>query len=1031
MKKEHPKPYRFFSLLLLLIISGNMYAQNITVTGKVTDKTNFPLPGVAVAVKGTTTGTITDVNGTYTIVVPADATLFYTFLGMKPQEIPVNGRTTINVLLEDAAQEIEEVQVVSYGVQKKVTVTGAISSIKSEELVKSPSASLASTLSGKLSGIATVQSSGQPGEDDPTMYIRGVGTYNDASPLYIVDGVERPFTQLDPREVESVTVLKDASATAVYGIRGANGVIIVTTKRGQKGKTNISASFSMGLQQPTRILKFADSYTYAKMYNETEMNDGMAPEDVRFQPDVVEAFRTGAEPLLFPNTNWVEYVMKNSASQLQGSVSASGGTDKVKYFVMIGILNQDGLFRTFESDYDYNFAFTRWNYRSNIDIEITRTTKLGLTLGGKVGIKNEPNVDGGMGYLFPNLYQAVPFAGPGIVDGKWIKTNDVYIPGPKRDGLTPFYGRGYINNMDNSNNLDLDLKQDLSMLTEGLELRFKFSYNTNYSHTKTRSSTKAYYEPFYKAHVDPTSDLYMQFEITPQDKTVALRRIGQDGTLDYGEGLSKARNMYFDFGFNYSHSFNDHDITGLLLYNQRKLYYPSQYPEIPTGVVGLVGRVTYNYKTKYLAEVNLGYNGSENFAPKNRYGFFPAGSIGWILSQEKFLEGNKFLNYLKIRISSGLVGNDKFSNRRFMYLEGPYNLNSGGYNFGTDNPNNRTTASEEIIGNPNVTWETALKSDIGIDAYFIDSKLKLVFDYFLENRKDILTNKATIPTILDMDLMPYNIGKTRNHGYEVSLNWRTSVNEFTYWINTNMSYARNKIVYMDEIPQPYPWMQYTDEPIGTMHGHINNGFFTQELIDSGNYPDHFMSPHPGDILWKDLNNDNMIDGRDTKRIGYTYNPEYTYGVTVGFEFKGINFSMFWAGAARVSRILYDVYRHPFSPTHNDALLQYIVDERWTPETASTAKFPRLSFTNEYNNTREGQIFYRDASYVRLKTMEIGYSFHGKLLESLNFQNLRVFANGYNLLTFDRLKIQDPESVVDSWSQYPVLKIYNFGIQVDF
>jgi TonB-linked SusC/RagA family outer membrane protein len=761
------------------------------------------------------------------------------------------------------------------------------------------------------------------------------------------------------------------------------------------------------------------------------MNDGTATEDVRFQPNIVEAFRTGSEPLIYPNTNWVDYVLKNTASQLQGSVSASGGTDKVKYFVMVGILNQDGLFNTFESDYDYNFAFTRWNYRSNIDINITRTTKLGLTLGGKVGITNEPNVDGGMGNLFPNLYRSVPFAGPGIVDGKWIKTNDVYIPGAKKEGLTPFYGRGFINNMKNANNLDLDLKQDLRMITEGLKLRFKFSYNTSYSHKKTRSSTKAYYEPFYKAHVDPESDLYMQFDIVPQDKTVALRRIGQDGTLNYGESLSKARNMYFDIGFNYSRSFNNHNVTGLLLYNQRKLYYPSKYPEIPTGVVGLVGRVTYNYKTKYLAEINLGYNGSENFAREHRYGFFPAGSIGWILSQEKFLENNKFLNYLKVRMSAGLVGNDKFSGKRFMYLEGPYNLNSGGYNFGTDNPNNRTTASEEIIGNPNVTWETALKSDIGIDAYFWDSKLKLVFDYFLENRRDILTNRATVPSILDMDLMPYNIGKTRNHGYEISLNWRESVNEFTYWVNANMSFARNKVIYKDEIPKPYPYMYSTGQPIGTYFGFIFDGFFTQEIIDSGNYPDHFMTPHPGDIMWKDLNKDNIIDGRDEGPIGYTYNPEYTYGVTVGFEFKGINFSMFWSGAARTSRIMYDIYRKPFGPSQTDALLKFIVDERWTPETASTATFPRLTFTNSYNNSRDADFFYRDASFVRLKNLEIGYSFHGKLLETLKFQNLRVFANGYNLLTFDRLKIQDPESSVDSYSKYPVLRIYNFGIQVDF
>jgi TonB-linked SusC/RagA family outer membrane protein len=1031
MKKEHPRPYRFFSLLLLLIISGNMYAQTITVTGTVTDKTKFPLPGVAVAVKGTTTGTITDVNGVFSLVVPKDAILFFSFLGMKPQEVPVKGRTTIDVQLEDAAQEIEEVQVVSYGVQKKVTVTGAISSIKTEDLVKNPTSSISHSLSGKLSGITTTQYSGQPGSDDASIKIRGTGTYNDASPLFIVDGVERPFTQLDPREIEDVTVLKDASATAVYGIRGANGVIIVTTKRGKEGKANISASFSLGIQQPTKLLEFADSYTFALRYNETEMNDGIPPDQVRFQPHVIEELETGDNPLIYPSTDWVDYILKKSALQKQGSISASGGTDKVKYFVMVGIFSQDGLFNTFDTDYDYNFSFTRWNYRSNIDIKITNTTQLGLTLGGRVGINNEPNADGGTGNIFPNIYRSVPFAGPGVVDGKWIKTNDVYIPGVKKEGLSTFYGKGYINDMDNSNNLDLDLKQDLRMLTQGLNMRFKFAYNTSYSHYKTRSSSKAYYEPFYKAHVDPESDLYNQFHIIPKDKTVALRRRGEDGVLNYSEGSGKSRNMYFDISFNYSRKFNDHEVTGLLLYNQRKLYYPSSYPEIPTGLVGLVGRVTYNYKTKYMAEVNLGYNGSENFAPENRFGLFPAGSIGWILTQEKFLKDKKFLNYLKIRMSSGLVGNDRYGGARFMYLEGTYNLNSGGYNFGVDNPNFMTTATEQTLGNPHVSWETALKSDIGFDAYFLNSRLKIVADYFLENRKDILTHRQTIPSILTLSLMPYNLGKTRNEGYEFSANWRESLNKLTYWVNANVSYSRNKIIFQDEVPKPYEYMMYTGKPIGTLHGYLFDGFFTQEIIDSGDYPIHPQIVHPGDVKHIDVNGDGYIHDTDKVPIGHTTSPEYVYGVTVGLEFKGFNFSMFWQGAARVSRLLYDVFRYAFGTAHTDGLPQYIADGRWTPETAATAKYPRLTFTNEFTNSRDGELWYRNASYIRLKNMEIGYTFHGKTLKKLMVGNLRVYANGYNLLTFDQLKIQDPEANIDYYTSYPLLKVYNFGIQVDF
>jgi len=1030
MKKTQWSFYRFLSMLLLL--SGNLYAQQITVTGKVTDKTNFPLPGVAVVIKGTTTGTITDANGTYNITVPDNATLYFSFLGMKPKEILVKGKTTINVMMEDASQQIEEVQVVSYGVQKKVTVTGAISSVSSDDLSQSPSASLASSLSGKVSGISTIQVSGQPGADDPEMFIRGKGTYNDASPLFIVDGVERPFTQLDPREVESVTILKDASATAVYGIRGANGVIIVTTKRGKKGKARISASFSMGLQQPTRLLKFADSYTYALRYNEAEMNDGMAPNEVKFQPHVIDAFKTGSDPQIFPNTNWVDYIMKNTASQMNGNISASGGSDKVKYFVMVGILNQEGLFRTFETDYDYNFSFVRWNYRSNIDIDITKTTKLGLTLGGKVGTKNQPNSDGGINELFRNIYWAVPYSGPGIVDGKWIKTNEIYIPGNKKEGLTPFYGKGYNNSMNNSLNLDLDIKQNLNFITKGLRFRFKFAYNTLYTHNKTRNSSKAYFEPYYKAHLDPNSPLYMQFDIIPDDRTVVLRRIGEDGTLGYSESLSKGRNWYTDIGFNYNRDFNDHSVGALLLYNQRKVYYPSSYPEIPTGVVGLVGRVTYNYKTKYLAEINLGYNGSENFARENRYGIFPAGSLGWIISEEKFMKETKdIMNYLKIRMSTGLVGNDKYSGKRFMYLEGPYNLNSGGYNFGTTNPNNKPTASETSVGNPNISWETALKSDIGVDAYFFNSRLKIVFDYFWEKRKDILTYKYTMPKIVSINLMPVNIGETENKGYEISLKWRQSLKNFSYWLNGNMSFARNKIVYKDEIPQPEPYMYETGNPIGTPFGYVWDGFFTQEIIDSGNYPDHMFTPHPGDMMYKDLNHDNVIDVKDVMPIGFTRYPEYTFGLTAGFDFKGINFSMFWSSATHVTRILSEIYKSAFGPSNDRALLQYMADGRWTPENAEHAIYPRLTLANSVNNTKNSDFFLKDASYIRLKNMEIGYNFHGKALDKLKIHTLKLFANGYNLLTFDRLKIADPESNTGDDSKYPVMRIFNFGIKVDF
>ena len=1020
-------------LVLLILLSGAVWGQEIRVSGTVTDGSGLPLPGVAVVVEGTTNGTITNYDGIYELKVTKGVTLVFSFIGMKTQEQVVK-TSEINVSMQEDAMDIEEVQVVAYGTQKKVTITGAVSSVGSEDLLKSPNATVANSLTGKVTGLSSVQVSGQPGADEPELFIRGMGTFNDASPIYIVDGVERSFTQLDPNEIENITVLKDASATAVYGIRGANGVIIVTTKRGKEGKMGINASVSMGIQQPTRLLEFTDSYTYAQMYNEAQANDGEAPENFKFQPHVVEAFRTGSDPIIYPNTDWMDYILKNQAYQRQGNVSVNGGSKKVKYFVSVGVLSQDGLFNTFESDYDYNFSFNRYNYRSNIDIKVTNTTDLGITLGGRVGVKNEPN---GQNQMFRALYWSVPYAGPGIVDGKWIKNNETYIPGTKKEGLTPFYGRGYNNQVRNTLNMDIDLKQDLSQYVKGLNFRLKFSYNTVHVHTKTRTSSKEYYVPYYQAHLDPESPLFENYDQVPEDKTLVYQRQGQGKTLGYTEGRSKARNWYADFGFNYNRSFGAHNVGGLLLYNQRKTYYPKhngsnmQYHDIPTGVVGMVGRVTYDYNTKYMAELNVGYNGSENFAREKRYGWFPAGSVGWVVSEEAFMRNLIFINYMKLRASYGIVGNDKYNTSRFLYLEGPYNINSGSYSFGVDNPNGQITAAELALGNPDVSWETAHKRNVGIDTWFFNSRLAINTDFFWEDREDILMMRETIPGFAAYSAVPVNIGKMENKGYEVEVKWKDKVGDFQYWVNTNMSFARNKVTYKDEVKQPEDYMYVAGNPHLTPFGYTFDGFFTQEDIDTGNYPDHLYTPSPGDMKYKDLNGDGVVNQNDVSPIGYTRVPEYTFGLNGGFKYKGFDFSMSWAGATNVTRNLNESYRRAFGNTLDRSLLQYMADERWTPETAETATYPRLTLTGATHNSKDSDFWVRDASYIRLKNVEVGYNFKGKLLEGIGIKSLRAYVNGSNLLLFDKLKIVDPEANTSADSRYPLVKIYNIGVKANF
>lgn len=1028
MRKILKRLHLFLPAILLMHISMVLTAQELEVSGKVTNTQGEALPGVTIVEKGTTRGTVTDFDGNYSISVARGTVLQFRFVGMEVREIEVGSQRNIDVQLQSTMMDLQEVQVVAYGQQKKVTITGAIASIDSEELLKSPTASVANSLAGKVTGLSTIQFSGQPGADDPAIYVRGVASLSEgrSQPLMIVDGVERSFMQLDPNEIESISVLKDASATAVYGVRGANGVIIVTTKRGEVGKANISASFSSGLQQPTRLLDFADSYTYGTMYNEAQMNDdpSLTENDVMFSPEALEAFRTGSDPLIYPNTDWIDYILRPSAMQYKGNVNISGGTEKVKYFVSVGYLQQDGLFNTFDSQYDYNFSYNRYNYRTNLDIDVTNTTKVGITAGGRVGVTNQPNAKDGMDQLFRLIYWSVPHSGPGIVDGKYLVSNNDYIPMQKKDGLDPFYGRGFTNRLDNTLNFDIDLVQDLKFVTEGLSFRTKIAYNTNYVHSKIRNSSAASYLPYYRKDVDENA--------AADDMSIVYRKSGSDGNLGYNESFGKGRNWYMEAGFNYNRTFGSHNLGGLVLYNQNKVYYPAQFREIPAGLVGLVGRVTYDYNTRYLLDFNIGYNGSENFARERRFGFFPAFSAGWIISEENFFEAIPLIDYMKLRASYGLVGNDKIGGDRFLYLPDSYILSSGGYNFGTDNPNNQTAASEGQIGNPFVTWETARKQNLGVDLKLLNGMLGVNFDYFLENREDILTYRGTVPGYVAYNLPAVNIGEVKNKGFEVETRWNQKVNgNLRYWINLNVSHAKNKIIFMDEVPQNEEYLYRTGHAVSQPFGYIFDKFFSDSDIGSESVPDHQYDLQPGDMVYQDLNDDGVINQDDQRAIGHPQYPEYTFGANLGFQWKDLDFSMSWAGATNTSRMLDETYRVAFGATQDRSLLQYMADGRWTPETAGEATYPRMTLIGQNNNTKPSDFWLRDASYLRLKNLEIGYNFSGSFLKRFGISQFRTFVNGYNLLTFDSLIITDPESRTGDRSAYPLTKVYNIGFKVNF
>lgn len=1031
---------------------GTLQNKSIQITGTITDDFG-PVIGATVQVKGSTSGVITDVDGKYTIQVPGeDAILAVSFIGYLPQEVKVGSRRTVNVHLKENVQSLEEVTVVAYGVQKKATLTGAISSVGTDALLKSPSASVANSLAGQLPGVSSMQPSGQPGADDAKIFVRGVGSLTEggAAPLILVDGVERSFFQMDPNEIESVNVLKDASATAVFGVRGANGVVLVTTRRGQEGKARVSVSSNVGVQVPTRVLDVADSYNTALCYLEAQRNDGMAEDQMAFNAYDLERFRLGDDPIMYPNINWYKELTNKMAVQTQHNLNISGGTKKVRYFISLGFLYQNGLFKQLKGlDYNNNYNYSRYNYRANLDVNLTSTTTLKFNMGGIVGNKREPTEK-----IWQNFASTWPFSSPGLVDGKKVVHQATRYPGLAMSNqvFDKYYGSGYQRKLSNNMTFDLNLVQNLDFITKGLSVDIKGSYNTDYSYLRKVAGHVETYTPFYKSQVDGSG---LTINDPNFDKTVVYRVSGQNSMNTYEEKESdrtRERDWYLEGSIRYNRKFGNHSVGALFLYNQSKKYYPKKFTDVPAAYVGFVGRLTYDYKSKYMAEFNVGHNGSENFAPDKRFGTFPAGSIGYILTEESFFPKNEYLTYLKIRASIGLVGNDNMSSNRFLYLPDAYAVkNDGwleqtyqdknGYIFGLTNTAYDFAAREISIGNPNVTWETALKQNYGIDAYFFNDRLRLSADYFIEKRKDILIQRNTVPSLIAMGgILPVvNMGKVDNKGYEIDLKWNDKVKDVSYFINANVSYSKNKIIYQDEVEPNEPYQWRTGNAVGARYGYVALGFYNKDDFNAdGSVRDDLPQPtakvYPGDVKYADLNGDEVINNDDQKKIGNPKRPAYTFGLNFGAEYKGFFASMNWTGVAECDIMMSNTYRDPFFNSQlGGTFYQYLVDGRWTEETAATAIYPRFTYNRNTNNQETSRVWLKDASYLKLKNLTVGYNINNeRILKAIGASKLAVQFTGYNLLTFDKLKVFDPEGeLTRDDNTYPVMKIFSLGVNVTF
>lgn len=983
-----------------------------TISGNVTDSSGAPLPGVSVVVKGSTTGTITDSDGNYSLAnVPDNAIVQFSFVGMKRLEVDVAGKSTLNVTLQDETVGIDEVVAVGYGTQKKADLTGSVSTVKGGELTKAPSPNLAVSLTGKMTGVITTQHTGEPGKDDPTFYIRGKSTFGDNSTLILVDGVERSLNRLDPNEIESVTVLKDAASAAVYGARAANGVILITTKRGTVGKPKITYTGSAGFQSPAIMPKLMNAFEYATYLNIARENQGDLP---RFTDAEIQDYKSGK----LSSTNWWDETFSKRAPISQHNISVNGGNDNTTYFVSIGYLDQDGIYAL--SNY------RKYNVRSNVDVKITKDFRISLDIAGRSEKSTASPIGDG---IFATVMNSKPTEEAYVPES--VEVNGLGSNGMITNPIGLAERAGY--NKTNTNVFQSTLQSIYNFpFIKGLTAKLSFSYD------HTFLDNKVYNTPFEFYVFEKVNDLYTKYSSA--------------GQINLTQQSAQSELQTLQTSLNYERLFGKHAVSGLLLMEKiqsnsnnlsayREGYISSAIDQIFAGGdlnknnggaayesarLGYVGRVNYNYDEKYLLQANFRYDGSFNFPKNKRWGFFPAFSVGWRINNESFLKDYAFISNLKLRASYGEYGNDRVS--PYQYLSG-FNFGSGsifgnGYNTGI---------TESVIPNPNITWETAISKNIGLDFGIMNGKISGEFDYFYKRTKDILLPRnASVPQTFGATLPYENIGIVDNKGVEGLLRYRDSFRGVKVMIEGNLTYAKSKVIFMDEPATVEDRLKQTGQAFDQFYGLRALGLFqSQEEIDSWAVQDGNgnASLKPGDIKYEDFTKDNVIDGKDIHRVGKSDIPEIVFGLNLNFEYKNFNLTANFQGATGFQQYFrYD----PFNLEGNAFA---VFKDSWTPENTN-AKYPRLYAGIKQNNTQSSSFWLYDATYMKLRNLEFSYTFkENNVLEKIGIDNLRLFVSGNNLLTFSKLKDFDPEipklNPGSNPFYYPQMKMYNVGMSLDF
>ncbi|MDX1469892.1 MAG: TonB-dependent receptor, partial [Flavobacteriaceae bacterium] len=981
-----PKAFGFYGsdvgLNLHTTTSSENQVQQL-VEGIVTDVNGIPIPGVNVIQKNTSNGVVTDFDGNYQISVPSDAVLQFSFLGFETKEIQVNNQSTISVTLQQDQAQLDEVVVVGYGTQKKVTATGSVVDVSGEDLTKTPNANVTASLQGRLPGLVAVQRTGEPGRDDANILIRGTGTTGNNAPLIIIDGVERSLIgRLNPEDIESISVLKDASA-AIYGARAANGVILVTTKQGKVGKPEFSISYNSGFSHPTKTPNMLDAATYAQVYNEGHFYRAGRPTSdyVPFYSDeAIQKYRDGSDPVLFPNTDWLGEVLKDYSVQQRLNAQVTGGSEAVRYLLSFGAVTQDGDFKYMPTDYN------QFNFRGKIDVDINDNLNIGANISAILTKKEYAIVDNNINFI--NLLQASPLLVSRYPNG---------LIAPGRFGESPLLldQRGYDKTYDEPIYSTFTATYKIPFV-DGL--RIDASYNYDLSHVFQKRLNLPY--------------TYHEYNVNTQE--YELKQGTGASTVELWDRYTRYTTKLFNYRITYDRILGDHHLTAMVGQEQqqntssfaeayRRNFVSSAIEQINAGsndpedknnsgnasagaYNNYLGRFNYEYKSKYLFEFSFRYNGTQNFPTSSRYGFFPAIQGGWLLSEEKFIqEALPFVDILKIRATYGELGNDRVP--AFQYLQ-LFSL-GGNYVFGSSDA---AGVVSDRLPNTNITWEVSKKTDIGFETSLWDRLLGINLTYFNEKRTNILAARnLSIPATLGFPSLPdENIGKVDNHGFEIELNHRNTIKDLDYSISANMGYVRSNVVFLDETPNPdAPWTSVTGNPVGAFLTYETDGIFnTQEELDA--YP-HLNGTQVGDIKIVDYNDDGEITSADQFRFDKSATPEIVFGANMNFNWRSLDLNLFFQGQTNAYN-----YDGSFANLGNADFTNGFVAraaDRWTVDNPD-GTMPRADAFIPGTNT----FFLYDATFVRLKSMELGWTIPENMISSVGLNSVRLYTSGFNLLT---------------------------------